>query len=60
MEPTPTVIACFENHCGRVFSVCWQYLEPDVLLTGSEDRFVYMWNWKNYAMTIDDVSKSRI
>ncbi|KAI8332303.1 WD40-repeat-containing domain protein [Chlamydoabsidia padenii] len=57
IEPTPTVVGCFEKHCGRVYSVCWQYLEPDVLLTGGEDRFIYMWNWKNYTMTMDNVKK---
>ncbi|CAO3584397.1 unnamed protein product [Absidia cylindrospora] len=55
MEPTPSIVSYFENHRGCVYSVCWQYLDPDIVLTGGDDRFIYMWNWKDFSINMKDL-----
>ncbi|KAI8084720.1 uncharacterized protein BX664DRAFT_266051 [Halteromyces radiatus] len=57
LEPEFKVIGCFDQHRGRVFSICWQYLEPDILFSGGEDKFVYMWNWNGHPLNRDTTSK---
>ncbi|CAO3647994.1 unnamed protein product [Cunninghamella echinulata] len=57
-ESSSKIISCFDKHHGYVLSVCWQHLNPDILLTGGEDRFVYMWNWKGYPLVGRDIENT--
>lgn len=40
--------AHFKQHRGRVLAVCWGYEDTDVLISGAEDRFIYLWKWTDY------------
>jgi gem associated protein 5 len=40
--------ALFNRHRSRVLSVCWNISEPNVLFSGSEDRFIYEWNLDDF------------
>ncbi|KAI7904079.1 WD40-repeat-containing domain protein [Cokeromyces recurvatus] len=41
-------IALFDKHRGRVLSVYWNRLDPDVIFSSSEDRFIYEWNYMDF------------
>ncbi|KAG0194057.1 Gem-associated protein 5 [Apophysomyces sp. BC1034] len=47
-QQQPDPIACFPRHRGRVLCVTWGVLDKDTLFTGAEDRFIYLWNYKDY------------
>ncbi|KAI9317067.1 quinon protein alcohol dehydrogenase-like superfamily [Dichotomocladium elegans] len=38
----------FKEHLGPVLSVCWSYEDPDVLFSGAEDRFIYLWKYSEH------------
>lgn len=42
-------ISVFNKHRGKVLCVCWSPLDPNVVFSGSEDRFVYMWNINDFC-----------
>lgn len=44
-------ISVFNKHRGKVLCVCWSPLNPNVVFSGSEDRFVYMWNMDDFSCT---------
>ncbi|KAI8065759.1 WD40-repeat-containing domain protein [Gongronella butleri] len=46
--------ACFDRHRQRALCVQWHHLEPDIVLSGAEDRFLYMWNWKGHKVASKD------
>ncbi|KAI7869777.1 WD40-repeat-containing domain protein [Spinellus fusiger] len=46
-------IACFREHRGRIFSVCWGILEPDELFTGGDDKFIFRWKYTHYPYTLE-------
>lgn len=41
-------IALFDHHRSRVLSVCWSRLSPNIIFSGSEDRFIYEWSYMDY------------
>ncbi|KAI8993629.1 WD40-repeat-containing domain protein [Pilobolus umbonatus] len=51
-------VSVFTQHRDRVISVCWSRLELDNLFTGSEDRFIYEFDYKDYLCTEPLNSKS--
>ncbi|CAO3641107.1 unnamed protein product [Cunninghamella blakesleeana] len=57
-EESSKIVSCFDKHHSAVLSVSWQYLDPDILLTGGEDRFVYLWNWKGYPLVGRDIENT--
>lgn len=48
-------ISVFNKHRGSVLCVCWNPMNPDVIFSGSEDRFLYEWNHNDFICT-DSVS----
>ncbi len=43
---TRSALFNFRGHCGRVFCVAWSVLAADVVITGSADQTVCLWNYK--------------
>ncbi|KAI8387435.1 quinon protein alcohol dehydrogenase-like superfamily [Blakeslea trispora] len=44
-------VSLFDRHRGRLLSVCWCRLNHNRLFTGSEDRFIYDWNYQDFPLT---------
>lgn len=44
-------IALFDRHRSRVLTISWKASDPDVLFSGSEDRFIYEWNHTDFPFT---------
>ncbi|KAI7892935.1 WD40-repeat-containing domain protein [Mucor mucedo] len=44
-------VSLFDRHRSRVLSLSWKVSDPDVLFSGSEDRFIYEWNHKDFSLT---------
>ncbi|CEP17806.1 hypothetical protein [Parasitella parasitica] len=42
-------IAEFNEHRSRVFSVEWNHNDFDVLFSGSQDKFIYEWNFYDFV-----------
>ncbi|KAI8136904.1 quinon protein alcohol dehydrogenase-like superfamily [Fennellomyces sp. T-0311] len=44
-------VACFNQHRGQVLSVCWGVEDKDMLFSGGDDKFCYIWKYTDYAYT---------
>ncbi|KAI9004278.1 WD40-repeat-containing domain protein [Phycomyces nitens] len=44
-------IAWFREHRGRIFSVCWNILEPDEVFTCGDDRFTFKWRYTDFPFS---------
>lgn len=50
-------IAAFYEHRGAALSVCWGISDEDMVISGGDDRFLYMWKYTDY---ITDDPKSKL
>ncbi|ORX50483.1 WD40 repeat-like protein [Hesseltinella vesiculosa] len=54
VTPEPQLLACFPKHRFHALCVHWHCLEHDVLLSGGEDKCVYLWHWQGH--TVDSMA----
>ena len=47
-----SVVSCFDQHRGHVLSVCWGAEDKDMVFTGGEDKFCYLWKYTDYPYTL--------
>ncbi|KAI8987233.1 WD40-repeat-containing domain protein [Mycotypha africana] len=46
--PDCKAVSLFNKHRYRVLSISWNLEEPNFIFTGSEDRFIYEWNYTDF------------
>ncbi|KAL0089762.1 hypothetical protein J3Q64DRAFT_1636761 [Phycomyces blakesleeanus] len=50
-EQSQKPIAWFREHRGRIFSVCWNILEPNEVFTCGDDRFIFKWKYTDHPFS---------
>ncbi|KAM9958815.1 hypothetical protein ACTFIW_012404 [Dictyostelium discoideum] len=54
-------VSNMRGHDGRVFTVCWSLLDPNLLVSGGEDQTVRLWNYSTQpfkTVTESQIKKS--
>jgi WD40 repeat protein len=49
------MVSLFDKHRSKVLSVCWDKIDNDKLFSGSEDRFIYHWNYRDFPCKMNEV-----
>jgi WD40 repeat protein len=49
------VLSLFDKHRSKVLSVCWDKIDNDKLFSGSEDRFIYHWNYRDFPCKSSEI-----